>query len=199
METDPTRMCELLVGLPDVNVVGVGDWPLFLRIAISTRALRPSCPSCGGVVWRHGVDEVELVDLPCFGRQTRLVWLKQRWRCPNMLCAVVTFVESDDRIAADRAAITDRAGTVGDVPSRPPRPLGDRGRCRSRLRLAHRHGRRRPLRHRADRRPEPHRRRHRGRARRGAVLPVGAVQASGLVDAGRRRRPRPTVRRCAWS
>ncbi len=22
-------MCELLVGLPDVNVIGVGDWPLY--------------------------------------------------------------------------------------------------------------------------------------------------------------------------
>ncbi len=33
METDPTRMCELLVGLPDVEVVGVGEWPLWLRIA----------------------------------------------------------------------------------------------------------------------------------------------------------------------
>ena len=28
METNPTRMCELLVGLPDVNVEGVGDWQL---------------------------------------------------------------------------------------------------------------------------------------------------------------------------
>ncbi len=27
METNSTRMCELLVGLPDVNVNGVGDWP----------------------------------------------------------------------------------------------------------------------------------------------------------------------------
>jgi transposase len=103
-------MCELLVGLPDVNVKGVGDWPAWLRISISTRAARPSCPSCGGAVWRHGVDEVELADLPCFGRRTRLVWLKQRWRCPNSICRIVTFAESDARIAADRAAITDRAG-----------------------------------------------------------------------------------------
>ncbi len=88
METNPTRMCELLVGLPDVNVVGVGDWPYWLRISISTRASRPSCPSCGGGVWRHGIDEVELADLPCFGRRTRLVWLKQRWRCPNPTCRV---------------------------------------------------------------------------------------------------------------
>ena len=109
MITDPMRMCELLVGLPDVNVIGVGDWPLFLRIAIATRAGRPSCPACGGRVWAHDRIEVELVDLPCFGRQTRLMWSKQRWRCPSPTCAVVTFVEVDDRIAAERAAITDRA------------------------------------------------------------------------------------------
>lgn len=110
METDSTRMCELLVGLPDVNVSGVGDWPGWLRIAITTRANRPICPSCAGVVWHHDVTNVELVDLPCFGRQTRLVWSKQRWRCPNRSCTMVTFVEIDDRIARERAGITDRAG-----------------------------------------------------------------------------------------
>jgi len=31
LETDATRMCALLVGLPDVVVVGVGDWPSWLR------------------------------------------------------------------------------------------------------------------------------------------------------------------------
>jgi transposase len=110
LESDPTRMCELLVGLPDVNVNGVGDWPLFLRIAITTRAPRPSCPGCGGGVHAHDTDEVELADLPCFGRRTRLVWSKLRWRCPNPSCSVVTFTETDERIAAPAAAITDRAG-----------------------------------------------------------------------------------------
>ena len=110
MQTDPTRMCELLVGLPDVNVDGVGDWPKWLRIAITTRAKRPACPGCGGAVWHHDDVDVELVDLPCFGRRTRLVWHKSRWRCPNPACSTVTFVEVDDRIAVERAGITDRAG-----------------------------------------------------------------------------------------
>ena len=57
-------------------------------------------------MWGHGRVEVELVDLPCFGRRTRLIWSKQRRRCPNPTCRVVTFVESDDRIAADRAGMT---------------------------------------------------------------------------------------------
>lgn len=61
-------------------------------------------------MWRHDDLDVELVDLPCFEPRTRLVWSKSRWRCPNPDCDVITFVESDGRIAADRAGITDRAG-----------------------------------------------------------------------------------------
>ena len=81
METDGTRMCALLVGLPDVTVVGVGEWPLWLRVVISVDIERLSC--CGRPAHRHGVREVMLVDLPVFGRPARLVWRKQRWRCPN--------------------------------------------------------------------------------------------------------------------
>jgi len=61
-------------------------------------------------VWHHDDLDVELVDLPCFGRRTRLVWCKSRWRCPNPTCSTVTFVEVDDRNAVERAGITDRAG-----------------------------------------------------------------------------------------
>jgi transposase len=103
-------MCELLVGLPDVTVEGVGEWPLWLRIEITRRAERPVCDGCGGGVHDHGRREVMLVDLPVFGRPARLVWAKQRWRCPNPDCEVATWTEVDDRIAPARAAITDRAG-----------------------------------------------------------------------------------------
>ena len=68
------------------------------------------CPTCAGAVWRHDGLDVELVDLPCFERRTGLVWSKSRWRCPNPDCDVVTFIESDGRIAADRVGMTDRAG-----------------------------------------------------------------------------------------
>jgi transposase len=115
LETNPTRMCELLVGLPDVNIDGVGDWPGWLRIVITKRGARPCCHVCNGPVHRHDVDEVELTDLPCFGRRTRLVWAKQRWRCPKAECEVVTFTEVDDRIAAGRAGTTDRAGRWATV------------------------------------------------------------------------------------
>ena len=79
METDATRVCALLVGLPDVNVVGVVEWPEWLRVVIATESKRPSC--CGRQAHRHGARDVVLVDLPVFGRPARLVWRKQRWRC----------------------------------------------------------------------------------------------------------------------
>jgi hypothetical protein len=64
-------MCALLVGLPDVTVVGVGEWPEWLRIVIATYHAPPSC--CDVLAHRHGAREVELVDLPAFGRPARLV------------------------------------------------------------------------------------------------------------------------------
>ena len=83
METNPTRVCELLVGLPDVVVLGVDDTagePLGVHVA--ARSVRPACPGCEGVVWRKDSDLVQLVDLPAFGRPTRLMLRKQRWECP---------------------------------------------------------------------------------------------------------------------
>ena len=110
METDPTRMCALLVGLPDVSVVGVGEWPGWLRIVIATVLAPPSC--CGVVAHRHGMREVELVDLPVFGRPARLVWRKQRWRCATCRRA---WTEQDPQIASARCAMTTRAARWATV------------------------------------------------------------------------------------
>ena len=73
VETDSTRMCELLVGLPDMSVDGVGDWPGWVRIAITERNPRPVCAGCGGGVHAHGRNDIVLVDLPVFGRAARRV------------------------------------------------------------------------------------------------------------------------------
>jgi hypothetical protein len=53
---------------------------------------------------------VELADLPCFGRPTRLVWRKRRWLCPNMMRATGSWAEDVPAIAARRLTMTDRAG-----------------------------------------------------------------------------------------
>ena len=97
-------MCALLVGLPDVTVVGVGDWPGWLRIAIQTTPERPVC--CGRLAWRHGVRDVALVDLLVFGRAARLAWCKQRWRCGTCRRS---WSEQDSEIASARCPMTTRA------------------------------------------------------------------------------------------
>jgi transposase len=101
-------MCELLVGLPDVSVLGVDDATGVVRVHIETRGPRPCCAGCGGPVIIKDRPVVELVDLAVFGRQ--LVWHKQRWACVTVACPVGSFTGEDRRIAAPRLALTDRAG-----------------------------------------------------------------------------------------
>ena len=105
METDARRMCALLVGLPDVRVVGVGEWPQWLRVVIAIDGERPSC--CEQGAHRHGVREVVLVDLPVFGRPARLVWRKQRWRCPTCRRS---WTGQDPRIASARCRRRSKTG-----------------------------------------------------------------------------------------
>jgi hypothetical protein len=111
VEVDPTRVCELLVGLPDVNVLGVTDDPGgALRVVIETREPRPACAGCVGAAQIKDRPEVELVDLAAFGRPARLVWRKHRWECATDSCGVGSWTGEDVRIAPARAAMTDRAG-----------------------------------------------------------------------------------------
>jgi transposase len=103
-------MCALLVGLPDVTVLGVGEWPDWLRVVIAMRLAPSRC--CGVLAHRHGVRDVELVDLPVFGRPARLVWRKQRWRCPACRRA---WTEQEPEIASSRCGLTTRAARWATV------------------------------------------------------------------------------------
>jgi transposase len=104
-------MCELLVGLPMINLLGVDDERAdAVAVHVELRVESPRCPGCGRRAWVKDRPMVELVDLPCFGRPARLVWHKHRWRCPDDGCAVVSWTGEDARIAPARAAMTDRAG-----------------------------------------------------------------------------------------
>ena len=112
MECDPMRMCELLVGLGDVEVLGVDDEGVDkpLRVHVRRRALSPRCGDCGGLLWSKGERRVVLVDLPALGRAVRLVWHKRRWRCPRSGCGAGSFTEQAAQIAPERALLTTRAG-----------------------------------------------------------------------------------------
>jgi hypothetical protein len=47
LETDPTRMLERLVGLPEVNVVGLHATDDHVELHIESITRRPGCPVCG--------------------------------------------------------------------------------------------------------------------------------------------------------
>jgi transposase len=111
VEVDPTRMCELLVGLPEVSVLGVVDVigdPLRVHVEMRTEGRR--CGGCGAPARVKERPEVELVDLPVFGRQARLLWRKHRLMCVQAPCPVVSWTVENPAIAPPRLALTDRAG-----------------------------------------------------------------------------------------
>ena len=135
METNATRMCELLVGLPDVTVLAVDDQPGVadpVHVETARRHGR-SAPSAATPAWVKDRPSVELVDLPCFGRPARLVWRKHRWCCPAPACPTGSWTGQDRAIAAPRLVMTDRAGRWVDRTGRPARPHRERGRGRARL------------------------------------------------------------------
>jgi transposase len=105
-------MCELLVGLPEVTVLGVTDTGERLRVEVETRAERPPCPGCGRRAQVKDRDMVELTDLPCFGTPAVLAWRKTRWWCPQ---GCGSFTELAPGIAAARLRITDRAARWATV------------------------------------------------------------------------------------
>jgi hypothetical protein len=68
VETDPIRVCELLVGLPDVIVEGVTDTvdgPLIVHVAQRIDDV-VACSACGTRAWVKDRPVVELVDLGAF-------------------------------------------------------------------------------------------------------------------------------------
>jgi len=100
-------MCEVLVGLGDVRVLAVDEWPGGLVVQVETTAVADWCRTCGLRAVAKDRRRVVLGDLACFGRPTLLVWRKRRWSCPTG-CGVWT--ERNDVIAAPRCALTRRAG-----------------------------------------------------------------------------------------
>ncbi len=113
METDPTRICQLLVGLPEVDVLGVeatgDDAGLVVHVSCPD-GWQQDCPGCGTRGWVKQHRVVRLIDLPAFGRPVVLAWHKVRRTCPNSVCGQGSWTTSDSRIAAARCSVTHRAG-----------------------------------------------------------------------------------------
>jgi transposase len=101
--------CDLLVGLDGLHVREVVRDEDCLTVTVESPPEPMGCPTCGVIVHGHGRVAVDLVDLPCFGKQVRIRWVKRRWSCPEPTCAVGTFVEQDEQIARPRGLLTVRA------------------------------------------------------------------------------------------
>ena len=111
MEIDPTRMCELLVGLPGVDVVGVDDpEPGWLVVVVAVREERPVCGRCGTAAWVKDHREVDLVDLPAFDQRVILRVIRTRWCCPAFRCGVGSWTIEHPEIAPAAHKLTTRAG-----------------------------------------------------------------------------------------
>ena len=65
---------------------------------------------CGVVAHVKDRRPVELVDLPSFGRPTRLIGHKRRFRCPEASRPHGSWTEQDPLIAPRRLCLSDRAG-----------------------------------------------------------------------------------------
>jgi transposase len=106
---EPTSICRALVGLADIDVVGVIGWTMPRRVHIASTLPRPTCSSCGIPARIKQTMRRRLVDLPSFGRPVVTVWRQVRWRCPAPVCAVGSWMQTDERIVIGNRGITDRA------------------------------------------------------------------------------------------
>jgi transposase len=106
---DGTGLAEALLGLDGFRVLEVNESPCELVIYIETTLELVGCGECGTRAESQDRMTVEVRDLACFGRPTRLVWRKRRWRCIETGCGAKTWTETSVDFSS-RTVLTRRAG-----------------------------------------------------------------------------------------
>jgi transposase len=111
LRTDPVAINELLVGLPDVVVLGAEalDDGQGIELHVMRSPESTACATCGVVARFKGWRDVVLTDVSMATRRVVLHWHKRRWRCMDVDCPAGGWTERDDRIAAPRMRLTRRA------------------------------------------------------------------------------------------
>ena len=109
--------CDLLVGLEGLHVTAVRREPELLSVTIESAPVPAGCPSCGVVAESLGRRVVRLVDAPCFTTPVVLLWRKDRYRCREDLCEVVTFTEQEPDLVRPRGLLTTGAArwAIGQI------------------------------------------------------------------------------------
>ena len=110
MITDPIAMNLFFVNLDGVRLIKIDDDAVVPEVHIELEREVVGCATCGVVAVVKDRHPVTLVDLTMAGRKIVLVWNKRRFRCAEQGCPASTWTEVDERIAAPRLKMTDRAG-----------------------------------------------------------------------------------------
>jgi transposase len=106
---DGSGLAEKLLGLEGFRVLDVEEHPEELVITIESMVDATGCEACGVQAVAHERRRVPIRDLPCFGRPTRLIWIKRRWRCRDTDCEAKTWTERSFNIDA-QVVLSRRAG-----------------------------------------------------------------------------------------
>lgn len=106
---DAIGIAEIMLGLPGFHVLDAGRDGGLLTLEVETLPGLVGCVACGVVGVGHGRVAVTYHDLPAFGRPTRLVWRKRRYRCMEPACMVETWTERSELLGS-RCILTRRAG-----------------------------------------------------------------------------------------
>lgn len=106
---DGIGLAERLLGLAGVIVTDVVERPGEVVVYVETTKVKAYCPSCRRRAESQDRVDVVLRDLHCFGRPSRLVVRKRRWRCKTKGCIKKTWTERIDGVVA-RQVLTLRCG-----------------------------------------------------------------------------------------
>ena len=107
--SDATGLAEALLGLDGFRVLEVSEDPDELVVTIESVATVVGCGRCGVRAEAQDRAVIDIRDLTCFGRPTRLRWIKRRWRCVDADCEAKTWTERSPHVDA-QAVLTRRAG-----------------------------------------------------------------------------------------
>jgi transposase len=100
--SDGIGLAEALLGLPGFRVLEVVEVDFEVVVTVESTAARAFCRRCGVLAEAQDRMPVAIRDLPCFGRPSRLVWIKRRWRCRQRECEAKTWTEHSDHVEPRR-------------------------------------------------------------------------------------------------
>jgi transposase len=125
---DGSGLAEAMLGLGGVRVIDVCEADGEVTIEVETTEPRAWCERCGCRAESQDRMWVDVRDLECFGRPTRLRVWKRRWRCRELLCSARTWTETleflDTQVVLTRRTGAEACRRVGEL-ARPVSQVAD--------------------------------------------------------------------------